>query len=98
MKSYDVTIQSSLPCSTYTWCYLFFKILENEIWKFGRILLFVKFSSERVNSRLCRELRETEDIRGRQFVRGVLLLASPTVRRAGMRVEPLRSSAWEAIL
>ena len=33
----------------YTWCNLFFKILQNEIWKFGRNLLLAKFGNERVN-------------------------------------------------
>ena len=33
---------------TYTWYYLFFKISQNEIWKFGRNLLLAKFGSERV--------------------------------------------------
>ena len=34
---------------TFTWCYLFVKILENEIWKFGRNLPLATFGSERVN-------------------------------------------------
>ena len=34
---------------TYTWCYLFFKILQNEIWKSGRNLPLATFGSERVN-------------------------------------------------
>ena len=34
---------------TYTWCYLFLTILENEIWKFGRNLPLTTFDSERVN-------------------------------------------------
>ena len=95
MKSYDVTIQMK-PLYLYLHMMLF--VLESEIWKCGPNLLFVKFGSERVNSRLCGELRETEDIRRWQIARGVLLLASHAVRRAGTRVEPLRTSAWEAIL
>ena len=35
---------------TYTWCYLFFKISQHEIRKFGRNLLLAKFGSERVNA------------------------------------------------
>ena len=30
------------------WCYLFVKILEHEIWKFGRNLPLATFGSERV--------------------------------------------------
>ena len=37
-----------LSSCTSTWCYLFFKILENEIWKFGRNLPSATFGSERV--------------------------------------------------
>ena len=64
MKSYGVTIQMKALCLYLHMMLFVFRILESEIWKFGRNLLFVKFGSERVNSRLCRELRETEDIRG----------------------------------
>ena len=39
-----------LSTCTFTWCYLFVKILENEIWKFGRNLPLATFGSERVNS------------------------------------------------
>ena len=38
-----------LSAFTYTRCYLFFKILQNEIWKFGRNLPLATFGSERVN-------------------------------------------------
>ena len=38
-----------LSASTFSWCYLFVKILENEMWKFGRNLPSATFSSERVN-------------------------------------------------
>ena len=37
-----------LSTCTYTWCYLFLTILENEIWKFGRNLPLATFGSERV--------------------------------------------------
>ena len=37
-----------LSACTYTWCYLFFKISQNEIWKFGRNLLLAKFGSDKV--------------------------------------------------
>ena len=37
-----------LSACTYTWCYLFFKISQNEIWTFGWNLLLAKFGSERV--------------------------------------------------
>ena len=33
---------------TFTWCYFFVKILENEIWKFARNLPLATFGSERV--------------------------------------------------
>ena len=36
-----------LAC-TFTWCYLFFKISRNKIWKFGQKLLLAKLGSERV--------------------------------------------------
>ena len=39
-----------LSACTYTWCYLFFKISQNEIWTFGWNLLVAKFGSERVNT------------------------------------------------
>ena len=35
--------------SSYIWCYLFLKILENEIWKFGPNLPLAAFGNERVN-------------------------------------------------
>ena len=38
-----------LSACTFTWCYLFLKILENEIWNFGRNLPLATFGSERVN-------------------------------------------------
>ena len=37
---------------TYKWCYVFFKISQNKIGKFGRNLLLAKFSSERVNQKM----------------------------------------------
>ena len=37
-----------LSACTFTWCYLFVRILENEIWKFGRNLPLATFGSERV--------------------------------------------------
>ena len=40
----------NLSACTLTWCYLFVKILENEIWKFGPNLPLATFGSERVNS------------------------------------------------
>ena len=43
MKSYDETIQMKALCL------YFLKILENEIWKFGRNLPLATFGSERVN-------------------------------------------------
>ena len=30
----DHSNETSLPVRTYTWCYLFFKISQNEIWNF----------------------------------------------------------------
>ena len=38
-----------LSACNLTWCYLFVKILENEIWKFGQNLPLATFSSERIN-------------------------------------------------
>ena len=38
-----------LSACTFSWCYLFVKILENEMWKFGRNLPSATFRSERVN-------------------------------------------------
>ena len=38
-----------LPACTFTWYFLFFKILENEIWKSGRNLPLTTFGSGRVN-------------------------------------------------
>ena len=40
-----------LSACTFTWCYLFVKILENEIWKFGQNLPLATFGSERVKRR-----------------------------------------------
>ena len=37
-----------LSACTFTWCYLFVKIFENEIWKFGWNLRLATFGSERV--------------------------------------------------
>ena len=45
----DHSNESSLSAGTFTWYYLFLKILENEIWKFGRNLRLATFGSERVN-------------------------------------------------
>ena len=41
-----------LSAYTYMWCYLLFKISQNEIWKFGQNLLLAKFGSERVKKRI----------------------------------------------
>ena len=41
-------LQVSCAC-TYTWCWLFFKILQNEICKLARNLPLASFGSERVN-------------------------------------------------
>ena len=38
------------------WCYLFVKILENEIWKFGRNLPLATFGSERVKEECVDDL------------------------------------------
>ena len=38
-----------LSACTFTWCYLFVKILENEMWKFCRSLPLATFGSERIN-------------------------------------------------
>jgi len=38
----------NLSTCSFTWCYLFFKILQNEIWTFGRNLPLATFGSERV--------------------------------------------------
>ena len=48
-----------LSSCTYTRCYLFDKILENQIWKFGRNLLFVKFGSERVKGPFYQPKRQS---------------------------------------
>ena len=40
-----------LRCDHSNESYLFFKIPQNKIWKFGRNLLSVKFSSERVKEK-----------------------------------------------
>ena len=40
----------NVSACTYTWCYLFFKISQNIIWKFGRNLLLAKLGSERVKT------------------------------------------------
>ena len=40
----------NLSTCTYTWCYLFFKISQNEIWDFCRILPLATFGSERVKT------------------------------------------------
>ena len=48
MKSDDVTIQMNLSAWTYSWSYLFVKILQNEIWTFGQICFIAKFVSERI--------------------------------------------------
>ena len=37
-----------LPACTYTWCYLFSKLSQHEIWKFGQNLHLAEFGSERV--------------------------------------------------
>ena len=39
-----------LYACTYKWRYLFVKILQNEIWKFGQHLPLDTFGSERVNT------------------------------------------------
>ena len=39
-----------LSACTYTWCYWFVEILENEIWKFARNLPLATFGSERVKN------------------------------------------------
>ena len=38
-----------LSACTFTWCYLFLRMLENEIWEFGRNLPLATFGIERVN-------------------------------------------------
>ena len=43
-----------LSACIYTWCYLFVKILGNEIWKFGRNLPLATFGSERVKEECVR--------------------------------------------
>ena len=45
-----------LSACTFTWCYLFFKILY-KIWKFGRNLPLATFGSERVNPSVPEEER-----------------------------------------
>ena len=40
-----------LPACTFTWYFLFFKMLENEIWKSGRNLPLITFGSEKVKER-----------------------------------------------
>ena len=46
----DHSNQSSLPACTFTWYYLFLKMLGNEIWKFGRNLPLATFGKERVKN------------------------------------------------
>ena len=46
-----------LSACTFTWCYLFLKILENEIWKFGWNLPLAMFGSERVK---IKTIKQTE--------------------------------------
>ena len=41
--------KEKLSACTYTWCYFFFKISQNEIWTFGQNFLLAKFGSGRVN-------------------------------------------------
>ena len=53
MKSYDVTIQIKALCLYLHMVLFVFQNFRKR--KFGRNSLFVKFGSERVNSRLCRE-------------------------------------------
>ena len=40
-----------LSACTFTWCRLFLKILENEIWNFGRNLPLATFGSEGLKER-----------------------------------------------
>ena len=40
-----------LSTCTFTWCHLFLKILENEIWNFGRNLPLATFGSEGLKER-----------------------------------------------
>ena len=57
-----------LSACTYTWCYLFFKISQTEIWKFGRNLLLAKFGGERVKQ-LNFTFWEKDPLRGNQLKR-----------------------------
>ena len=42
--------KQKLSACTFTWCFLFFKILENEIWKSVRNLPLTTFGNERVKT------------------------------------------------
>ena len=52
---------------TYKWCYVFFKISQNKIGKFGRNLLLAKFSSERVNQKMDARTWKTRLARERKI-------------------------------
>ena len=64
----DHSNETSLPVLIYTWCYLFFKISQTEIWKFGRNLLLAKFGGERVKQ-LNFTFWEKDPLRGNQLKR-----------------------------
>ena len=50
MTSYDVTIQMKALCLyLHMVLFIFQKLSQNEIWKFGQNLLLAKFGSERAN-------------------------------------------------
>ena len=49
-----------LSACTFTWCYLFVKILENEMWKFGRNLPLATFGSERVKAQHPLQILQTD--------------------------------------
>ena len=57
-----------LPACTYTWYFLFFKMLENEIWKSGRNLPLTTFGSEHTsiwywsNNSACKKTKQNNCI------------------------------------
>ena len=63
-----------LSACTFTWCHLFLKIFENEIWNFGRNLRLATFGSERVKGRLHNSLLQF------YWNENLLLLSSTTTK------------------
>ena len=60
-----------LSAYTFTWCYLFLKIFENEMWNFGWNLPLATFGSERVKGRLHDSLLQFTEMKIYSFYRQV---------------------------